>query len=568
MLRNLRKDYPYNKVHQVQDIRDIVNSRVRMYPDYPVFKLKQKVGVWKEIMPDTFKRDIDTLGAALLNAWEANVPDITRLNSCPRIAILSETRYEWYVSFMAAANGLGIVVPLDRMLGAQELITMFKRAEIDIVLFSEKYRKTIDEVAAYYSGLKVSVCMEDFSKLNPDANSISAYQKRPIDVNGTGVLLFTSGTTSKSKIVMLSQRNICSDIVSMFQMCDMGIHDTFLTVLPLHHTYECTCGFIGQIYSGACIAVGDGLARMLPDMNDIHPSCLCIVPAILEKFYSKTIKQINRNFISKTGFKAALGLSNFLLRLHIDVRKTLFKSVHDAFGGNIRLVFMGGAPADKNVVKFFNDIGIEVLQGYGLTECAPLIAVNRDQNYRYDSCGVPIVGCEIKVFEPDENGIGEFIVKGNNVFLGYYGDEAATSAVFDRNGFFHTGDVGYIDKEGFLHITGRKKNVIIAKNGKNVFPEELEFLIGASQYVKEVIVTGEEDKDKNDWYIMAAIFPDMDEVKDKLGPNCSDTDVKNLLEKTINEVNKKLESYQHIKKISVRDTEFAKSSTHKIKRIA
>lgn len=570
MLRNLKKDYPYSKVHQVKDLRDLVDARVRMHPTIPVFKLKEKPGSWRDVYPEDFRKDIDHLGAALLDRWEKmgeSHSAVSTVKALPRVAILSETRYEWYVSFMAVTNGLGIVIPLDRMLGAEEIVNMLARAEVDILIFSVKHRAVADMVQANCPDLKLAICMDEqegyvsireLSRHITD-EAVAKYRSRTIDVDGIGVMLFTSGTTSQSKIVMLSQRNICSDVMSMFQMCDMSCHDVFLSVLPLHHTYECTCGFVGQVYSGATIAVGDGLNRMAQDMADIRPSGLCIVPAILEKIYGKVQKQINHNRFTRIKFAVVRIVSKALYVMHIDVRRKLFRPIHQVFGGNIRLIFMGGAPAEKKVIAFFDEIGVEVLQGYGLTECAPLIAVNRDQNYRYDSCGQTAVGCEIRVWEPDEDGIGEFIVKGNNVFIGYYGDEAATRAVFDEDGFFHTGDVGYIDQDGFLYITGRKKNVIIAKNGKNVFPEELEFLISESPYVKEVVVSAENDEARNDILIKATIFPDMEEIIDG-------TDVQVLMEKVIRNVNKRLENFQHIKKVQLRDTEFIKSSTHKIKR--
>lgn len=572
MLRNLKKDYPYSKVHQVKDFRDIVHARVRMYPGYPVFKLKEKAGVWREVYPEDFRRDIEHLGASLLARWEKlhlarEKKTMVSGEDIPRVAILGETKYEWYVSFMAATNGLGIVIPLDRMLGGEEIANMLERVQADILIFSSKCKEQVELIRQKYSGLKLVFAMDaldgytSIHELSASEAELAAYRARPIDVDEIGILLFTSGTTSKSKIVMLSQRNICSDIMGMFQMCFMDNHDTFLSVLPLHHTYECTCGFIGQIFSGASIAVGDGLNRMAQDMTDIRPSCLCIVPAILEKFYAKIQKNINSSASKRFKFKVARRISKILYAMHIDVRRVLFKQIHEVFGGNMRLVFMGGAPADQKAVAFFDDIGVEVLQGYGLTECSPLVAVNRDQNYRHDSCGVPVIGCEIRVFEPDENGVGEFMIKGNNVFLGYYQDEDATKAVFDENGFFHTGDIGYIDRDGFLYITGRKKNVIIAKNGKNVFPEELEFLIAESPFVKEVVVSSEVDETKNDILIKATIFPDMEEIQ-------AGTDVQALMEKIVKNVNKRLESFQRIKKVQLRDTEFAKSSTHKIKRFA
>ncbi len=587
-MKNLNKNYAYYNVHYIKDLRDLVNMRCEMYPNTPVFSLKHLpailgstvssgTGGWYDVMPETYRNDIIKLGSGLLKIWNDNSSnkDVT-----PRIAILSETRYEWYVSFGAVTNGLGIVIPLDRMLHGDELVSMFERAEINMVIYSGKYETTVNSVKGACPSLIAAVRMDEIKSPETSVTSKEIYDLRDvmnmtsdyeeyknlkINPSEVGMLLFTSGTTSKSKIVMLSQQNICSDIMSMFQMCDIG-GDTFLTVLPLHHTYECTCGFLGQVFSGSTVAVGDGLSRFTNDLLLANPTCLCIVPAILEKFYSKIDKKLNESSFKRFTFKAALALSKLLLRFNIDVRRKLFKSIHDNFGGNLRLVFMGGAPCDSSVVEFFNDIGITVLQGYGLTECAPLIAVNRDCFHKNNSAGITAVGCEIKVFNPDLDGNGELIVKGNNVFLGYYGDEEATRSVFDSNGYFHTGDIGHIDSDGFIYITGRMKNVIIAKNGKNVFPEELEFLINKSPYICECIVSGEEDKSKNDLYIKATVFPDYEAVNEKFGRKPSAEELKTLIDDEISKVNMRLENFQKIKKTELRETEFAKSSTHKIKR--
>lgn len=587
-MKNSNKNYAYYKVHYIKDLRDLVNMRCEMYPDTPVFTLKHQPSIldsavstgkngWYDIKPETYRNDIIKLGSGLLKIWNESNPNKDTL---PRIAILSETRYEWYVSFGAVTNGLGIVIPLDRMLHADELVSMFERAEINMVIYSGKYEQIVNNIKEACPSLVAAVRMDEPKSSDNAVSSNRTYDLRTvmnmtsdyeeyknlkINPSEVGMLLFTSGTTSKSKIVMLSQQNICSDIMSMFQMCNM-CGDTFLTVLPLHHTYECTCGFLGQVFSGSTVAVGDGLSRFTNDLLLAKPTCLCIVPAILEKFYSKIEKKLNESAFKRFTFKSALSLSKFLLNFNIDIRRKLFKSIHDNFGGNLRLVFMGGAPCDSSIVKFFNDIGITVLQGYGLTECAPLIAVNRDCYHKNDSAGITAVGCEIKVFNPDLEGNGELIVKGNNVFLGYYGDEEATRAVFDSNGYFHTGDIGHIDSDGFVYITGRLKNVIIAKNGKNVFPEELEFLINKSPYICECIVSAYNDEAKNDLYIKATVFPDFEAVNDKFGYNPTEDELKSLINDEISKVNMRLENFQKIKKTELRDTEFAKSSTHKIKR--
>lgn len=577
MPRNTKKNYPYHQVHYVRDLRDLLNRRCEMYPDSPVFRYRDRFDntrSWKEVYPREFREDATHLGAGLLSLWEEHASSSQKEN-LPKIAILSETRYEWYVSYMATVSGLGVVVPIDRMLRAEELATMFQRAGINIVLFSRHYAETILQIMPECQDLLLPVCFDEYADdqvynykdvchINSD---VHAYAQRPINPDDVGILLFTSGTTSKSKIVMLSQRNICSDIMNMFKMCEFSPEDSFLSVLPLHHTYECTCGFLAQIYKGTTIYIGEGLTKITTDLKEAQPTCLCAVPALLEKFYEKIMKELSKSKLKKLGFTMLRAISKFLYFFRIDVRKKLFSTVNAAFGGNLRLVFLGGAPSDPKILQFFDEIGIEVLQGYGLTECAPLVAVNRERYYRYNSAGLPLVGNEIKVDQPDENGIGELLIKGDNVFLGYYGNPQATKDVFDDEGYFHSGDVGYIDQEGFIYITGRKKNVIIAKNGKNVFPEELEYLLNRSPLVCESVVSQRENEAGNDYIIQAEIFPDFEYIEEHYG-NQTPEELKQMLDAYVTSVNHQLESFQRIKKVILRDTEFEKSSTHKIKRCA
>lgn len=577
MPRNTKKNYPYHQVHYVRDLRDLLNRRCEMYPDSPVFRYRDRsdnTRSWKDIYPVEFRNDVQQLGAGLLSLWEEHASSSQKEN-LPKIAILSETRYEWYVSYMATVSGLGVVVPIDRMLRAEELATMFQRAGINIVLFSRHYAETILQIMPECQDLLLPVCFDEYADdqvynykdVCHIKSDVHAYAQRPINPDDVGILLFTSGTTSKSKIVMLSQRNICSDIMNMYKMCELNPSDSFLSVLPLHHTYECTCGFLAQIYKGTTIYIGEGLTKITTDLKEAQPTCLCAVPALLEKFYEKIMKELSKSKLKKMGFTMLRAISKFLYFFRIDARKKLFSSVNAAFGGNLRLVFMGGAPSDPKILQFFDEIGIEVLQGYGLTECAPLVAVNRERNYRYSSAGLPLVGNEIKVDQPDENGIGELLIKGDNVFLGYYGNPQATKDVFDDEGYFHSGDVGYIDQEGFIYITGRKKNVIIAKNGKNVFPEELEYLLNRSPLVCESVVSQRENEAGNDYIIQAEIFPDFEYIEEHYG-NQTPEELQQMLDAYVTSVNHQLESFQRIKKVILRDTEFEKSSTHKIKRCA
>lgn len=564
------KNIPLYEVTHVENLRDVIKNRVKNFPDNPVFLHKEKKGGdYVPVSTEKFDHDIDSLGTCLMS----------KVNKGARIAILAETRYEWYVSYMATTNGVGCIVPIDKELHPDEILNCLSRAEIEVIFFSKSKLDSINAIYGQVSTIKHYVCMDTISdsrfELFSDymsegdrllSDGDRTYIDTTINAEEMTILLFTSGTTSKSKAVMLSQRNICKNLEGMFSMLYIDRSDVFLSVLPLHHTYECTCGFIGQIYRGTTVAICEGLKYIKTNIKEAQPTCILMVPVMLEMFYKAIMKNLNADPKKAKKLKTGIKISNFLLKLKIDVRKKLFKEIHDVFGGKMRLIILGGAPVNPEMLKFFQDIGFICLQGYGLTECAPILALNRDVDFNDRAAGLPLPGVDVKVIDQDENGVGEFIAKGDNIFLGYYNDPENTAAALDSDGYYHTGDLGYIDKDGFCIITGRKKNVIIAKNGKNVFPEEIEYLLSLSPFVAESIITGVEDKIKDDIVIVATIYPDMDEVKKELGDNPSDEEIQKLLESVSSKVNEKLEIFKKIKKTVYQDHEFEKNTSKKIKR--
>lgn len=564
------KNIPLYEVTRPENLRDVVKTRLREFPENPVFLHKtKKGGDYEPVSTEKFDRDIDSLGSALFS----------KLKKGSRVAILAETRYEWYVSYLATTNGLGCVVPIDKELHPEEIQNCLERAEADVIIFSKTKLDVINEIYGKIPTLKMYISMDDiedprftsFHKLIEEGGKLldegyKDYQETPIDVDEMTILLFTSGTTSKSKAVMLNQKNICTNLIAMFSMLYIDRNDVFFSVLPLHHTYECTCGFIGQVYRGTTIAICEGLRYITTNIKEAKPTCVLMVPVMLEMFYKGIMKKINADPKMAKKLKTGIKLSRFLMKLHIDVRKKLFAQIHETFGGRMRLIILGGAPVNPEMLQFFQDIGFLCVQGYGLTECAPILALNRDVDFKNEAAGLPLPGSEVKILDPDEDGIGEFVARGDNVFMGYYKDPEATAQALDPDGWYHTGDLGYIDKDGFCIITGRKKNVIIAKNGKNVFPEEIEYLLSLSPYVAESVVSGEVDEKKDDIIIVATIFPDMDEVTAKLGEDPSDEAVEKLLKEVTDEVNLKLTNYKKIKKVVLRKTEFEKNTSKKIKR--
>lgn len=378
------------------------------------------------------------------------------------------------------------------------------------------------------------------------------------------ILLFTSGTTETAKAVMLSHKNIAENLMGMCSMLYIDEKDTFLSVLPIHHTYECTCGFLCQIYRGCTVAYCEGLRHIVKNLKESKATMMLGVPLIFESMYRQIMNQAIKSKGEKK-IKFAIKLCNILSKIGIDIRKKIFKQIHEALGGHIRLFISGAAGIDPQIAKGFRELGISLVQGYGLTECAPIVALNRDIYYKDEAAGLPLPDLQVEIDNPDEDGIGEIKCKGSSVMLGYYENPEATAEAI-RDGWFYTGDSGFFDEDGFLHITGRKKNVIITGNGKNVFPEEIETLLNRSPYIKESLVYGKGQSD-GDTVICAKIVPDIDKIKDDKENNLiPDESVEKIIEKEVKDVNKTLISYKHIKEFTVQEEEFIKTTTKKIKR--
>ncbi|MBR3375854.1 MAG: AMP-binding protein, partial [Firmicutes bacterium] len=383
-----------------------------------------------------------------------------------------------------------------------------------------------------------------------------------------GVLLFTSGTTGIAKGVMLSQTNICIDLMSAPNILNVNTWDIFFSVLPIHHTYCCTCDFLMPIYKGASIAYCEGLKYIQKNLQEVSPTMFLGVPLIFEALYKAIWKNIRKQGKEAT-VKKVMALSKKTKKIGIDLNKMLLKDIYKVFGGRMRVLISGGAAIDPAILEFFNDLGFVAVQGYGLSECAPMAALNPDQHkwMRNASVGHIMPGMQVKIIDKAEDGVGEICIKGPNVMMGYYQMPEETAKVI-VDGWFLTGDLGYTDDEDFIYITGRKKNVIITRNGKNVFPEELEYYLGRVDAVAESMVWAEADESGQDDTIIASIRPDMEVVKEALGEeNANDEEkVKEYLWKFVDEINEDLPLFKKIKKISIRQEEFEKNTAHKIKR--
>ena len=556
----------YYKVRNINNIKDLLDQSAKLFGSKAAFKIKQKeTNTYKEISYTRLKENVDSLGTAFINLGLSG----------KKIAVIGENSYEWAISYLATVCGCGIVVPLDKMLPDKEIESLVKRSKVSAIIFSDKYSQIMNNIKNLNLGVKYFINMnkkdENFLylydlldngyKLLNSGNTL--FLNASIDNDAMSVILFTSGTTSTSKAVMLSHKNICSDIMSTRMTVNVTPKDTALSFLPIHHTYECTLGFLTLIYSGGTIVFCDGLRHIVKNLQESHATIMVCVPLLFENMYQKIWHEIDKKGKRKLVEKA-IKVSNFLRKyLKINITKLLFKDIYANFGGKIRLFISGAAAIDPSVAKGFDDFGITLLQGYGLTECSPLLVGCSDKHKAFGTCGYPIPNVEIKIIDKNDEGIGEVIAKGPNIMLGYYEDEEATKEAF-KDGWFYTGDLGYLNDKGQLIITGRKKSVIVLKNGKNIFPEEIETLLNKDEFVKESFVFGKLDKD-GDTEIWAKIVANYELLKEKFG-ELSDVQIKEKFQAIVKKINKEMPPYKYIRNFIVSSQELIKTTTQKIKR--
>lgn len=538
----------------------------------PDHKEPYKTYTYKE-----FGDDVIALGTAMIKLL--NLKD-------KKVIIIGETQYDWYISYMAMLTGVGIAVPVDRELPLNELENVVRRSRASAIIYSpkkeddvKKIRETIPEVE-YFIEMKsdkdldgkdvgINYLIDNGKRIvNSGDNSFMDIE---IDPEEFKVLLFTSGTTSNSKGVMLCNRNLAENINAVSAYVKLYPTDRFFSVLPLHHTYESTIGFLLPIANGASIAVCEGLRYIVPNLQEAKPTAVLTVPLLVESIYKKINETIKKSHKEKL-VNSMIHITNGLKSVGIDIKKKVFKEIYDNLGGNIRIIVSAAAPIDKKVGNWLEDIGILFLQGYGLTETAPIAALTPDYKPMVGSAGKAVVQAQIKVDNLNENGEGEIMIKSPTLMLGYYEDEEATREAIEPDGYFHSGDIGYINEEGFIYITGRSKNVIVTQNGKNIYPEEIEMLLDKIPEIKEVMVygkapEGEEAKRKDDkeLIITARVIPDREKVEELHG-NISDEEIKKIIWEQIKGVNKKLTSYKAVKSLELKEGEFEKTSTMKIKR--
>ncbi len=558
---------------EYKTIKEVFLKSTEEFRDRPFILEKfNRKGGFEEITYGKFRDDVVNLGTGLTRAF--------RLKG-EKILIIGETTYEWYVSYMAMLCGAGIAVPTDKELPDNELENVIKRSDAAAVIYSPRKKDLIKKVANHCPGVRYFMEMYSDNKVNGRFVGLDhvmeeggfltemgykGYLDIEIDPDAFAVLIFTSGTTSAAKGVMISNTNLAYNINSVTPYVYITPEDRVFSVLPLHHTYESTIGFLYPMAMGASIAVCQGLRHIASDMKETSPTAIIAVPLLIESLYKKINQGIEKSG-KATAVKSMISLTNGLKNLGIDVKRKVFKDIYENLGGRLRIVVSAAAPIDAKVGKWLEDIGILFLQGYGLTETAPIAALTPDFDTRVGSAGKSVVWDEIKIDNPNERGEGEILIKGKTVMLGYYEDPKATSDAI-KDGWFHSGDIGYMDEDGFIYITGRSKNVIVTQNGKNIYPEEIENLLSKVEEIAECMVYGKEVAGEKELIITARVIPDREMIKEIHGDNLSEEQIYKIIWEQIKKVNRKLTNYKTVKKLEIKSDEFEKTSTMKIKRFA
>ena len=560
---------PIHDFMKFTDLRDMLEKSGELYGDRPAYIFKtEEEGKFREITHKEFRDHVKALGTKFVNIGLKD----------KRVAVISENRYEWGIVYLAVVNGTGVIVPLDKSLPENEIESLIIRSEVEAIVYSEKYNDIMNKIKKEgNTKIKYFISMD----LEKEENGIYSehelikqgkellekgnreFLDANIDPDKMAIMLFTSGTTAMSKAVMLSHKNICANIMDITSVLRIYDTDRFLSFLPLHHTFECTTGFLYPLSRGSSIAFCEGIRHIADNLKEYQASVMVSVPILFEAMYKKVMKTIEKKGKLKT-VKKGIKISQFLLKFGIDVRKKLFKEIHDTLGGKIRIFVAGGAALDPEAEKGFNELGFTLYQGYGLTETSPVIAAEDDKYQRLGSIGKAFPSLDVKIEAPNEEGIGELLVKGPSIMLGYYNNEEATKETITEDGWLHTGDLARIDKDGFIFISGRKKFVIVLKNGKNIYPEEIETLINKIEGVKESFVYGKPEDD-GDYKICAKIVYDEELVEEVFGTK-DEKELKEKIWQEVKKMNKTMPAYKYVREISITNKELIKTTTQKVKR--
>ena len=572
-IKNKKSKNKYYEETHYKTVKEIFKRSIEKYKDNiyilerPNHDHKAK---FEEFTYERFGNDAINLGTGLMKYLNL---------SNERIIIIGENTYYWYVSYFSILCGVGIAVPVDKELPNNEIENVIKRSHAAAVIYSKKKKDDIDKIKDNLPMVKYFIEMNsndgvqgrdvgiehviaEGKKLTDAGNT--EYMDVEIDPEEFKFLIFTSGTTSQAKGVMLCHRNLAENVNAVSKYVKIYERDIFFSVLPLHHTYESSIGALLPFANGSSVAICGGLRYIVPDMQEAKPTAMLAVPLLVESLYKKINQSIEKS--GKAGLvNSMLHLTNALKSVGIDIKRKVFKEIYDNLGGNMRIIVSAAAPIDKKIGKWVQDIGIEFLQGYGLTETAPIAALTPECDPRVGSVGLPVNCAQIKIHNPNENGEGEIWIKSQTLMLGYYEDEEATKEVV-HDGWFNSGDIGYQDKDGYVYVTGRSKNVIVTQNGKNIYPEEIELLLSKIPEIQECMVYGKEVEGEKELIISVKVIPNMEEIENLHGKDLSEEEIHKIIWNKIKEVNKGLTSYKAIKNLEIKHDEFAKTTTMKIKR--
>ena len=556
------------KYLEITDLKDMLNKTNKLYGEKTAYKIKIEDQKYKTFTHTEVRNMIDAIGTSLISMGLKN----------KRIAVIGENRYEWEIAYLSVVCGTGIVVPIDKALPKNELRDVIERGEVEAIFCSGKYIEMLKEIKNETTGnLKYIISMdlekskdgifseqeliETGKKLlqNGDRSFIDA----KINPEEMSIMLFTSGTTSKSKVVALSHKNICTNLMDIGSTLDVNSDDVLLSVLPIHHVFECTVGFLFALYKGAQTVFSDGIRHIVQNLNEYHVSVMACVPAIYERIF----KNIRKELEKQGKLEEILKKEEEYKTATMQEKKEVFKEIHNMLGGNIKLFISGAAALDKTIEERYRLLGLNLVQAYGLTETSPVVGIGNKKYHKIGSIGKTVPSVTAKVINKNSEGIGELIVKGPSIMLGYFGDEKATKEAI-KDGWFYTGDLARIDDEGYIFICGRKKSVIVLKNGKNIYPEEMENLVNQIEGVKESFIFGKQkSNDKEDVKINVKIVFDRDRVKEIYQAK-DDQEIHNALLNRIKEINKTMPPYKAIRGLIISEEPLIKTTTNKIKRQA
>ncbi len=551
---------------EIRDLKDMLNKTGKLYADRPAYKIKVEEGKYQTYTHKEIRDMINDLGTALINLGLKG----------KRIAVIGENRYEWEIAYLSIVCGTGIVVPLDKSLPANELELLIERSDVEAIFYTKKYSDIIQNIKfSEKNKLKHLISMDndencegiysqkelirEGKKLIEEGNN--EFLNAKINPKEMEIMLFTSGTTSKSKVVALSHENICTNLMDIGSVLDVTQDDVFLSILPIHHVFECTVGFLFSLYKGAETVFCDGLRHIVENLNEYHVTVMACVPGIYERIFMMIRKKLEKQGKLEKILENEEKYKNFSMQK----KKEVFKEIHDMLGGKIKLLISGAAALDKTIEEKYRLLGLNLVQGYGLTETSPVVAVGTNKNYKLGSIGKTVPSVETKLVDVDDDGIGELVVRGSSVMLGYYENEKVNKKSL-QDGWFYTGDLAKIDDEGYIFICGRKKSVIVLKNGKNIFPEEMENLVNKIEGIKESFIFGKiQSNDENNIKINVKIVFDRDVIKDVYKVE-KDEDIYKVLSKKIKEVNQTMPSYKAIRGMILTEEPLIKTTTNKIKR--